>query len=302
MDKSLRPSVIKRVLALAIDFIILGIIGYLSGLLFESFYVSLGKYGTLVGSTITILYFTLFHSEVGMGQTPGKKAIKAKVTDLEGDYLSVGKSFLRATIIFFPIMNVEMFSGGNGLLLISSLLIIAVFVSVYLVLVNKSRRSLHDILVSSVVTYRDVTDFEVNEANDRSSKKLIPIAAIAIVLAGLGTYQAFSNNSLKHLLSVKEIIEQKKGVIGVAGVSSNTTTSGGPNQPLKTYSSINVNVRIDDENEVNSSDSKYFNEIYNIIIKEIPEARKVDAVSITLFYGFNIGIANKTQSITKTFE
>jgi uncharacterized RDD family membrane protein YckC len=79
MDKSLRPSVLKRVVALIIDFIVLGIVGFLSGLVLEDFYVSLGKYGTLVGTAITMLYFSVLQSNIGKGQTLGKKAIGARV-------------------------------------------------------------------------------------------------------------------------------------------------------------------------------------------------------------------------------
>jgi hypothetical protein len=89
MDKELRPSVFKRLLALIVDFIILGIIGYVSGLFLEDFYVSLGKYGTLIGRTITIIYFSILQSSIGKGQTVGNKAIGAKVTNLQGEYLSL---------------------------------------------------------------------------------------------------------------------------------------------------------------------------------------------------------------------
>ncbi len=116
MNKELRPSIFKRLLALIVDFIILGIIGYVSGLVLEDFYVSLGKYGTLIGSTITIIYFSILQSPIGKGQTIGKKAIGVKVINLQGNYLSLKESFLRSFIVFFPIMNVGLFSGGNVVL------------------------------------------------------------------------------------------------------------------------------------------------------------------------------------------
>ena len=302
MDKKIRPSIFKRLLALIIDFIILGIIGYVSGLFLEDFYVSLGKYGTLIGSTITIIYFSILQSSIGKGQTIGKKAIGAKVTNLQGDYLSLEKSFLRSFIVFFPIMNVEVFSGGNGMLIIVMLLVLTIFASFYFILVNKSRRCLHDILIKSIVTNQDVSNIEIDEQNDRSIKKLIPIGLIAVLMISMGIYQTFSENTLSQLLSAKEKIENVNGVITVNEVKSSTTTYSSTNEPSRTYSSVQITVRIDDKNEASNLDSEYFNSFYQIIKDEVPKSQDVDGVSITLYYGYNIGIASKTQSVTKTIE
>lgn len=303
MDKSLRPSVIKRVLALAIDFIILGIIGYLSGFVLESFYVALGKYGTLFGSAIVITYFAVLQSNIGQGQSLGKKALNIKVTDLQGEYLALGSSFLRAFILFFPVMNIEMLSSmGTGMLIFAMLLVLTILISIYFTLVNSSRRSLHDMLASSIVTFQEVSDFEVSEQNDRTTKKIIPITVFALLMLSLGVYQTFAHNAIAQMLSVKEIIEQKEGVLTVNEVNANTTTVTHLGEPSRTYSSINLKVRIDNESEANNTESRYFDEFYDVIRKELPESEDVDVVSITLFYGYNIGIASKTKSVTKTFE
>jgi len=302
MDKNLRPSIFKRLLALIIDFVLLGIIGYISSLFLEDFYVSLGKYGTLIGSTITVTYFSILQSSVGKGQTIGKKIIGAKVTDLKGEYLTIGKSFLRSSIVFFPIMNVEIFSGGNGMIVILMLVLLSIFASFYLILINKSRRCLHDILVHSVVTNEDVQEFELSESNDRSTKKLIPIAVLAALMIGTGIYQIFTENKLSQLLAAKSKIEEQPGVITVNEVKSSTTTYSSPDESTRTYTSIKVTVRINDKAEASNLNSKYFDDFYKILKNEIPDSQTVDGVTISLYYGFNIGIASKTQSVTKTIE
>lgn len=302
MDKKLRPSIFIRLLALIVDFIILGIIGYISGLFFEDFYVSLGKYGTLIGSSVTIVYFSILQSSIGKGQTLGKNAIGAKVTDLKGQYLSLDKSFLRSFIVFFPILNVEIFSGGSGMLIILMLLMLITFSSFYFILVNKSRRCLHDILINSIVTNKEVIDIEIDEQNDRSNKKIIPIGVIAILMIGMGIYQTFSENTLSQLLSAKEKIENVDGVISVNQIESSTTTYSSTNELSRTYSSVEIKVRINDKNEASDLESMYFDIFYQIIKDEVPESEDVNAVSITLYYGYNIGIASKTKSVTKTFE
>lgn len=302
MDKKLRPSIFKRLLALIVDFIILGIMGYISGLFLEDFYVSLGKYGTLVGSSITIVYFSILQSSIGKGQTLGKKAIGAKVTNLNGEYLSLDKSFLRSFIVFFPIMNLEIFSNGSNLLILLILLMLTIFASFYFILVNKSRRCLHDILFDSIVTNQEVIDIEIDEQNDRSKKKLIPIGVICILMIGMGIYQTFSENTLSQLLSAKEKIESVDGVITVNEVKSSTTTYSNTNESSSTYTSVEITVRINDKNEVNNLESIYFDDIYQIIKDEVPDSENVDGIFITLYYGYNIGIASKKQSVTKTFD
>jgi len=302
MDKNLRPSILKRLIALFVDFIILGITGYVSGLLFEDFYVSLGRYGTLVGSTITIIYFSVLQSKLGGGQTLGKVVVGAKVTDLKGEYLTFGKSFLRSFILFFPIMNMEIFAVGNGMLVIMMLLMFTTFASLYFILVNRSRRCLHDILVSSIVINENVTEFEINDSNDRSLKKIIPLAVFATIIIGISFYQFSTEPSYNKLLDVKEQIENIEGVITVNEVKSSMKTYYNTDEPSTTYSSIKVTVRIDNKEEALNSNSHYFNKFYKIIKTEIPESQNMDGVSITLFYGYNIAIASKSRSVTRTFE
>ena len=181
MDKSLRPSVIKRLVALVLDFIILGIVGYLSGFVLESFYVALGMYGTLFGSAIVISYFSVLQSGIGQGHTLGKRFMSLNVTDLQGEYLTLGSSFLRAFVLFFPVMNTALFSRmGTGMLIVAMILVLTILISIYFTLVNKSRRSLHDILTSSIVTFQEVSEFEISEQNDRTGKKIRPIAVVAL--------------------------------------------------------------------------------------------------------------------------
>ncbi len=302
MEKNLRPSIFKRLLALIVDFIILGVVGFTSGLFLEDFYVSLGVYGTLVGSSITILYFGILQSSINNGRSIGKMALGLKVTDLQGEYLTPGKSFLRAFIVFFPIMNAGIFSGGTVMVFILMLIILSLFATFYLILVNKSRRCLHDLLVASVVTFDWVESFEINEANDRSTKKLIPIFGLGVLMVGLALYQTFAETPLSQLLQAKEKIEQVEGVIAVNEITSGTTTFSSTSEPTRTYTSVKLTVRIDDINEASDINSRYFDDFYKIIRSEIPNSENMDEITITLYYGFNIGIASKTRSVTKTIE
>ncbi|MDG1476851.1 MAG: RDD family protein [Vicingaceae bacterium] len=304
MLKEQRPSIFKRVLALFIDFIILGIVGSILGYFLEDFFVSLGVYGTLVGSTITILYFGILQSSIGSGQSLGKKVIKAKLTDLNGNYLTPGQSFLRSVILFLPLMNVGIFADGKGMIIALSLIIALIFSGIYFILVNKSRRSLHDILIRSVVVYRNVTELEIDVKNDVTMKKIIPIGIIILLIMVNSIYQLFAENKLTELIKAKVMVEKLDGVIVVNQIQSNksTTTVYGSENPPYEYSSVNMTVRLNNKEGVSSYDSKYFDEIHEIILSEVPEAKEMSAVIISLNYGYTIGIASKTKSISKSFE
>lgn len=302
MNKNLRPSFFKRLLALLIDSAILGIVGSLSGFFLEDFYASLGQYGTLLGSVIVMAYFSIFHSAIGQGQTFGKRAIGAKVIDLQGRYLSFDKSLLRSAILVLPTMNLELFSGGGGMMVVIVLLMLLIFSCIYLCLVNLSRRSLHDILVGSIVVKKQMEAIEVEEASDRTPRKLIPIAIVAAVLIGLAIYQSLSQNALAQLMAAKRRIEEQPGVLVVNEVKSGTTTYFATGKPTTAATFVSLKVRIDDKEEASNLNSKYFNDFYKIVLEEVPDARSVDGVVITLYYGYNIGIASKTTSVTKTIK
>jgi len=303
MDMKLRPSIFKRFIALLIDFVLLGITGYILGLFFEDFFVSLENYGTLIGSVICILYFGILNSSIGKGRTLGKIIINSKVVGLDSNYLSFGKASLRAFIAFFPLLNVELFNEGRWMMLILLIVMLVVFANIYFLFVNKDRRCLHDILTGSIVLYKPVDSFTIDEHNDVSRKKLIGVGVVALLFMIMGVYMTFSSTyGIGELLTAKEAIEKEPGVISVNKVNLSTTTNSSTNGPTETYTSINITVRINKESEVNNVDSKYFDDFLKIIRENIKEAGSVNYIKITLYYGYNIGIANKNRSMTKTYE
>ena len=55
----------RRIAALAIDLIILAIIGYILSLIGKGFFVELGTHGVLVGWLISTIYYAIFNSNIG---------------------------------------------------------------------------------------------------------------------------------------------------------------------------------------------------------------------------------------------
>lgn len=88
----------KRVVALLIDTVLLGIVGFVIGLILGLFLALLGAsevvaglLGNVLGLIVGWLYFALMESSPYQG-TVGKIALGIKVTDLEGNRIGFGRA------------------------------------------------------------------------------------------------------------------------------------------------------------------------------------------------------------------
>lgn len=92
----------RRLIAIVLDGVLLGIVGFISGFFFFEFYAQLGGWGRLIGFGIASLYFGVLNSVIGKGRTIGKRIMKIEVTDESGRNVTLGRSFLRNTILAAP--------------------------------------------------------------------------------------------------------------------------------------------------------------------------------------------------------
>src|SRR5437016_12192213 len=92
----------RRLLAFMIDVLIIGVVGFILGLIFFERFVELGGWGRIIGFVIALLYFGLMNSAVSDGQTIGKRLTKIRVAKATGEPLGISESFLRFTIIGIP--------------------------------------------------------------------------------------------------------------------------------------------------------------------------------------------------------
>ncbi|PJJ95758.1 hypothetical protein CO615_03400 [Lysobacteraceae bacterium NML75-0749] len=88
----------KRVVALLIDTVLLGIVGFVIGLILGLFLALLGAsevvaglLGNVLGLIVGWLYFALMESSPYQG-TVGKIALGIKVTDLDGNRIGFGRA------------------------------------------------------------------------------------------------------------------------------------------------------------------------------------------------------------------
>jgi uncharacterized RDD family membrane protein YckC len=85
----------RRIGALFIDSLVLGILGSVIGLFLEDTFVQLGGWGRLIGFAVSITYFGVMNSSLSNGQTIGKKILNIRVVDSSNSTISLPKSFVR---------------------------------------------------------------------------------------------------------------------------------------------------------------------------------------------------------------
>lgn len=92
----------RRTGAYLLDAFVLGLVGYAAGLLVGVIGVAMHMrqsdidiVGQLVGDVLGLAYFLYFWSAHGAGQTPGMRALHLRVIRTDGQYMSVGRAFLR---------------------------------------------------------------------------------------------------------------------------------------------------------------------------------------------------------------
>lgn len=129
----------RRLFAFLIDGFLLWLVGqamiYLS-LMYQS--SALG-YGVYLGFGVALLYFGIMNSHIRRGQTIGKMILGIEVVDRQGHYLSLGKSFLRATML-------------SSLICFQNFGALTWLVFGYLYIFNRvTRQSLHDVITGTFV-------------------------------------------------------------------------------------------------------------------------------------------------------
>lgn len=287
----------RRILALIVDVIVIGIVGLILGsMLFDQF-ARLGVWGRLVGLIITLIYLGILNSSIGRGQTIGKRIANIKVVDRDGEFLSVQKSFLRSAVLEIPfflngaLIPPSVMTNAVGILL-GLIIFGASGAIIYLYIFNRAtRQSLHDLLVGSFVV---------------RASSVEPVAAIGIWkphLAVIGgwclavvIFSVVVSSAIQRVGPIAELLQLQNGIMNSGKVHMASVfvgTNYGPQGEIH-YLRTNAIWR-------NKPDSpeKAASEIASIMLRVQPEMNK-DVLAITISYGFDIGIATAWQSYNES--
>ncbi|MGR5175854.1 RDD family protein [Vibrio mediterranei] len=293
----------RRIGALFIDTLLLGVFGYVVGLLLEDTLVQLGGWGRLIGFAVSITYFGVMNSSIANGQTIGKKILKIRVVDSSNSTVSLPKSFLRYSFLAVPfslngaqITNEALFSYLTYPL---SFIIFGGLLSIsYLYVFNRvTRQSLHDLVIGTYVVNAEVNSEELPSIW-KPHLGVVATLFIASVLVPAFTSDLAKSEPYKALLAVQEAINNNESVkYARVKEGSSTFTSSDSGSTTTTY--VNTQAFLYKNNVDDPGTAK---QLAQTIIETYPKSLNKNVIQVTLTYGYDIGIASKWNSYNYQFN
>ena len=293
----------RRICAIIIDTIILGIIGQCLGFFLETLLVEIGVWGRLVGFGSAVIYFGILNSKIGNGQTLGKKILKIMVVDSNGESISPLKSLARYSVLAIPFSlngaqfpDELMFSFATYIL--SMVVFGGLFSIIYLYLFNRiTRQSLHDIATGTYVVNADVEKQSVGEIW-KPHFVLVGLFFIAAAIVPAFTGSLAKQTPFVNLLKSRTLLMEHPAVKN-ATVSSGTSTFTSSNSGTTETKYVSAQIYLSKNETFNEELAK---SLAISITESYPDALTKDTININLVYGFDIGIASRWNSHSHKFN
>jgi uncharacterized RDD family membrane protein YckC len=302
----------RRIGAAILDTILLGVVGWAAGLLFYNRLVEYGSEGRLIGIPFSLVYFGLFNSRL-YGGTPGKQAFGIRVVGRDGLRISILLSIWRAAVFLIPfyLNGVDLsFLQLGQTLMIFSLTVVAFLVfgvggsTIYLYLANwKTRQVIHDLAAGTfVVTKASIERPIKSTINPRhhiviAVLFLVSLAVVPLSERFLGSDWQFQGTifgvDFGSLTKIQSAVIADPHVLS-ASVNVSTAYAGSLNGPSSVNTFLNVIVQ---HRGVPSNSEAFASGIANRVLKVAPDALGRQKLSITVRYGFDIGIASNWSNM-----
>lgn len=293
----------RRIGALFVDTLVLGVLGYVVGLFLEDIFVQLGGWGRLIGFVVSITYFGVMNSSLSNGQTIGKRILNIKVVDSSNLTISLPKSILRYSFLAVP-FSLNGAQITNQALLsylmypLSFIIFGGLFSISYLYIFNRAtRQSLHDLVVGTYVVNTEVSPEELPSV---WKPHLVVVAGLFITAAVVPVFTSdlAKSEPFKGLLATQEAINSNE-LVKYAGVTegSSTYTSSDSGTTTTTYVITQAFLY-----KNNVDDSDIAKQLAQVIVNTHPESRNKNLIQVTLTYGYDIGIASKWNSYNHQFN
>jgi uncharacterized RDD family membrane protein YckC len=304
----------RRITALAVDLLILGVPTLLLGLALFRWAEGLGQAGRLVGFVVALLYFGLLNSVFAGGQTLGKRMLGIRVTDRSGNTLAPMRSVSRFLVIAIPyFLNGLWFDADPASLRLPEYLLVALIVFVvfgglgaiaYLFVFNRrTRQSLHDLAVGSFVVRGAPTAVPDGLSTARLHRIVV---GCWLVLIGIGLMlplilplqKTRVVESLKPLSELQSAIKTQLGLQQVKvtmGSTSNITVRTG----ASTTTFLQVEARADaSQNDLDALGRL----VAGMVLDHYPDLLGKQVLIVYVLHGFDLGIASWTIGHRETLD
>jgi uncharacterized RDD family membrane protein YckC len=292
-----------RVFAFLVDETILGAPAFLLGLVFFDQFAQLGSWGRALGFVVSLLYFGLMNSALGGGQTFGKRLAKIRVVDANGSFIPWTKSFARYSILGLPyfLNNAHIpprfLFGWTGSLL--SFLIFGIGLSIiYLIIFNcRNRQSLHDVIIGTYVTKTQAI------AGAPKPKIWMGHYVVVTLLLAISIFVPFLMKGFVDKEPFKELLALQTSILRQPEVTYASVFAGknffSDSSGTRSFTGLTAAVSLD--RRVNNYD-QLANRIARAIFENYLEAKQRDRITVTIIYGYDLGIAWANTHQTYNFS
>ena len=293
----------RRVGALSVDTVILGVVGLGLGLVFEKQFVELGDRGRFIGFFIALAYFGVMNSNISGGQTFGKKVLKLKVVNSDNQTVDVLRSIARYSILGIPyFLNGAHFTNEALAPFWPYLLSFVIFGGllsvIYLYIFNRvTRQSLHDLMVGTFVVNARV---EKHETGAVWKPHLLIVSVVFVIAAVVPVFTSnlTQNEPFRELLSAQTELMKNRSV-RYATIFFGKSSFSSINEGTKTTTYVGARVSL---RQSSVADVKLARELAEIITRNYSESLQKDVIKMNLTYGYDIGISSRWNTHLYAFS
>ena len=291
----------RRFVAWFVDVLILGIIGQIIGVAFSSFFFSLGPYGRLVGLLFTIPYFGIMNSQIGSGQTFGKRLMKIAVRNKDNKPIELWRSIIRISLLATPSLfnqwPIPVFQNPVMVWFLS-LVIFGLGGAIFYTMAfnRKARQGIHDLILGTYVVHLSEKPIESFPTTSRIhwivTSIWIGIVAIGTLVMTLITPSIVSKTPLASVMSLYNILQDDPRFFTV-GVNDHTFygSSG------KTSHALIITVWY--KGKLAESDRKaVIGSIVKTVLENAENIDNYDGIQVKITSAYDIGIASANLSMS----
>lgn len=285
-------SLWRRFVAYALDALVLGVVGSGIGAVFFDRLAQLGPWGRLVGFSVSFVYFGVLDSNIGNGQTLGKRWLRLRVIDRSGSPISLARSLLRTLIFVIPpsLYGLKLAESRTPSIVISLVFMVVWWVggaTLYLVAFNqRTRQGIHDIVVGSCVANAEV----FGPLRIERAQKAIWVV-LSIILAVYTTSVQIVKTKDEEAPPYPQLRQDEREIEALNGVwrarlrDRLQHSSGGESVKKNLVATVTLSTPKDAET--------FASEVAAAILQKDASAHYYDQLTVQIYYGYDIGIAQR---------
>ncbi|BBB92257.1 MAG TPA: RDD family protein [Methylomusa anaerophila] len=281
----------RRLAALFIDSIALGLLGMCLGTIFGQQFALLGALGPLVGFSISACYFGIMNSYYCNGQSIGKKLLKICVVTEDGELISMKRSIVRAVILSAIVCKGLSFATVPIIgQLIDWIILMIFFGTVYFYIFNKkTRQGIHDIICGTYVYNVTALNTPISATVSKMHYIICSVVLIVFTLVSYMTMAASQQNELfsiyKELTKLDGVYAAKVDYMTAKHVFNIKTGVVDGKESTRLTASVYVH-----NIPINAEELK--DKVARVVLENYPAPQNIQTVMVNVYYGYNIGIAS----------